>query len=147
MSAQKLLYCYHRDRIKQRNTCTYSSFPIVFSSNFTPRWGTRCWSVWDRTHQGRWSEDSSLNKTINSLALLQIEKAHMMNPPISPPPTPQKTVVWPQSNEFTKGPPVLVQHFRLHKGGVQIGARALLDPKLILVYHSPIPVGRMGVIY
>ncbi len=38
-------------------------FPVVFSSNFTPRWGTRCWSVWDRTHQGRWSEDSSLKKT------------------------------------------------------------------------------------
>ena len=34
-------------------------------------------------------------------------------------------------------------------GGVHIGARALLDPKLIWfgLYHSPIPVGRRGVIY
>ncbi len=33
-------------------------------------------------------------------------------------------------NELTRGPPELVQPFRLY-GGVHIGARALLDPKLI----------------
>ncbi len=36
----------------------------------------------------------------------------------------------PQSNELTRGPPELVQHFRL-QWGVHISARALLDPKLI----------------
>jgi hypothetical protein len=31
-------------------------------------------------------------------------------------------------------------------GGVHIGARALLDPKIDMVwlYHSPIPVGKRG---
>ncbi len=52
-----------------------------------------------------------------------------------------------QSNELTRGPPVLVQHFRL-QGEYTLAQERCMSQILYMVWlhPSPIPVGRRGVI-
>jgi hypothetical protein len=51
----------------------------------------------------------------------------------------------PQSYELTRGTTELVQHFRF-KGGVHIGARALLEINLKWFGYIAVPLGRRGLL-
>ncbi len=50
----------------------------------------------------------------------------------------------PQSTGLTRGPPELVQHFRLQGEFTSARERCMFD--MVWLYRSPIPVGRRGVI-
>jgi hypothetical protein len=52
-----------------------------------------------------------------------------------------------QSNELTRGPSELVQHFRLYRGSSH-RRKSAVCPKfdMVWLYRSPIPVGRRGLI-
>ncbi len=53
-----------------------------------------------------------------------------------------------QSNELIRGPPELVQHFRLYRGSSHRRKSAAWHKfDMVWLYRSPIPVGRRRVFY
>ncbi len=55
-------------------------------------------------------------------------------------------VLQPQSNELTRGPPELVQHFAYRGNSHRRESAACPKFDMVWLYHSPIPVGRRGII-